>query len=314
MAQNRIRNKGSYAPLSAHYYKDDAIDMAGPEAELLYVRGLAFCADVLSDGYISDRQLLRFVGVGLEDVQARADALVDARLWERDDNIGGYWVRSWLEWNRSRDEITDYQVKDAARKRRPEPEKTPDDPPPTPPRGTPETSERTPNGLPPESVGRPERSPEGIQPRARTPLHSNSTPTPENTLPLAELAEPDPSPPPIDPLVRFNEFWAAFPRRLDRRAAEKAWRAAMNRGADPNLVISAARGYAVAKLSSEKRYIKHPATWLNAGAYDNEHEPAPDWADQARGSRTRTDEWQALKRSSPDARTNLRAITGGEAC
>ena len=138
MAVNKIRRNGSYAPLSAHYYKDDAVDEAGLDAELLYVRGLAFCADVLSDGFISDRQLVRFVGVGMTDAMDRAKRLVAVGLWEVVD--GGFVVRSWLDWNRSRAEITDYQAKDAARKARsarPRTDSDPPDPepPPTPPSG-----------------------------------------------------------------------------------------------------------------------------------------------------------------------------------
>lgn len=113
---NRVRRNGSYAPLSAHYYKDDAIAQAGERAELLYVRGLAFCADVLSDGFISDLQLTRFVGVGLAGVKARADALDRAGLWFRDDDEGGWWVRSWDKWNCTRAEIQEKLHADAARK------------------------------------------------------------------------------------------------------------------------------------------------------------------------------------------------------
>ena len=111
---NKIRRNGSYAPLSAHYYKDDAIAEAGEKAELLFVRGLAFCADILKDGFISDVQLVRFVGVGMRDAKARADRLVDVGLWERAD--GGYIVRSWEKWNQSLAEIKAKQKADAERK------------------------------------------------------------------------------------------------------------------------------------------------------------------------------------------------------
>lgn len=115
MAVNQIKRNGSYAPLSAHYFKDDAIAEAGEKAELLYVRGLAFCADVLSDGHISDVQLTRFVGVGMRDAKQRAERLVEVGLWER--NGSGYVVRSWAVWNLTKDEIRDKQAKDAERKR-----------------------------------------------------------------------------------------------------------------------------------------------------------------------------------------------------
>ncbi len=114
MTVNQVRRNGSYAPLSAHYYKDDAIAEAGERAELLYVRGLDFCADMLEDGRISDIQLTRFVGVGMNDAKKRADKLVETGLWER--NGTGYIIRNWHKWNLSKAEISEKQRKDSERK------------------------------------------------------------------------------------------------------------------------------------------------------------------------------------------------------
>lgn len=116
MPNNKIRRNGSYAPLSSRYYKDDAIANAGEKAELLYVRGLAFCAEVLENGFISDIQLTRFVGAGLSGIPARAKRLVDSQLWTRDDERKGYWVVTWLKWNQSKDEIAEKLRKDSDRK------------------------------------------------------------------------------------------------------------------------------------------------------------------------------------------------------
>jgi hypothetical protein len=118
MAVNQIKRNGSYAPLSAHYYKDDAIAEAGPMAELLYVRGLAFCADVLRDGYISETQLTRFVGVGIPQSKKHAERLVLVGLWEKgeEDGTTGYVVKSWAKWNLTKAEIREKQRRDAARK------------------------------------------------------------------------------------------------------------------------------------------------------------------------------------------------------
>lgn len=121
MPVNQVKRNGSYAPLSAHYYKDDAIAAAGEKAELLYVRGLAFCADILSDGLITESQLTRFVGVGMRDAKQRAEALVRVGLWEPaesglwDTEPGGYRVVRWLKWNRSNKEIADKLVSDSSR-------------------------------------------------------------------------------------------------------------------------------------------------------------------------------------------------------
>jgi hypothetical protein len=116
MAVNRVRRNGSYAPLSAHYYKDDKVAAAGERAELLYVRGLAFSADVLKDGFISDIQVTRFAGVGMNDAAKRAARLVAVGLWERDDERGGYVVNAWEKWNQSLAEIQVKQRLDAERK------------------------------------------------------------------------------------------------------------------------------------------------------------------------------------------------------
>lgn len=116
MPNNRVRRNGSYAPLSAHYYKDDAIADVGFKAELLFVRGLAWCADVLSNGFISDTSLRRFVGVGIPGANVLAKELDQSGLWIRDDDEGGYWVRSWDKWNLSREEIAERLQRDSARK------------------------------------------------------------------------------------------------------------------------------------------------------------------------------------------------------
>jgi hypothetical protein len=114
VAVNQIKRNGSYAPLSARYYKDDALATAGESAELLFVRGLAFCAEMLNDGFISDIQLDRFVGVGLTSIKRRAEKLVENGLWEREE--GGYRVTAWAKWNLTKSEIEEKQRRDSTRK------------------------------------------------------------------------------------------------------------------------------------------------------------------------------------------------------
>ena len=87
----------------------------------------------------------------------------------------------------------------------------------------------------------------------------------ENTFALARGSTPS-------ELDLFEDFWITYPRRIDKRAAERAWRAALKRGARPDAVLLAARQFAQAKVGSDPKFIKHPATWLNSGSYDNEPE------------------------------------------
>jgi hypothetical protein len=111
VAVNQIKRNGSYAPLSANYYDDDAIMAAGERAEVLFTRALAFCARTLNDGFITDLQLTTF---RLPGVKARADKLVEVELWERVD--GGFLVIQWPKWNLTKAEIEAKQKKDAERK------------------------------------------------------------------------------------------------------------------------------------------------------------------------------------------------------
>jgi hypothetical protein len=110
----RSKNLGPYAPLSATYYRDDAILEAGERAEVLFARGLAFSSDGNADGFITDRQLTMVIGIGLSGVVKRAEALVQVGLWERVD--GGYNVRSWLKWNKSATELGRVRKQDRERK------------------------------------------------------------------------------------------------------------------------------------------------------------------------------------------------------
>jgi hypothetical protein len=73
----------------------------------------------------------------------------------------------------------------------------------------------------------------------------------------------------------FAEFWNAYPKKVAKLAAEKAFAAAAKRGADPAAIIEAAKLYAASERMRIERehtpqYTKHPATWLNGGCWDDE--------------------------------------------
>lgn len=273
MPVNRVKRNGSYAPLSAHYYKDDAIDEAGEAAELLYVRGLAFCADVLSDGFISDRQLVRFVGVGMFDAKERADRLVEVGLWDRGD--GGYLVRSWLDWNRSRAEITDFQKSDAARKRGNR--KDSGQPPHIPPDGDRSESTGRPSGIQPDSDGTSDGTPDGDRAesgtlssagaRARsTNLHSSPTSSSDAAAPQAQQKSID---------EWFDEFWSSWPRKIVKQPSKAAYRAAVKRGNDPERINAVARAQVAVwrtsgKIANDIEHIPHARTWLSQSRFDDE--------------------------------------------
>jgi hypothetical protein len=65
----------------------------------------------------------------------------------------------------------------------------------------------------------------------------------------------------------FVEFWTAYPRKVDRAAAWRAWQR-VTRTTNPDKIIAAVREYPFDV--SRIRYVKHPATWLNAGSWEDD--------------------------------------------
>ena len=123
-----VRKPGVYVALSANYADDEAIMDAGEDAELMYIRMLAYCARTpLTEGWISDRVVLSRLGImprlagngaGNEpgtDAGSRAAKLCSVGLIRRDED--GYRITSWLKWNRSVEEMGRERARDAERKK-----------------------------------------------------------------------------------------------------------------------------------------------------------------------------------------------------
>jgi hypothetical protein len=68
----------------------------------------------------------------------------------------------------------------------------------------------------------------------------------------------------------FDDFWASYPRKVAKRAAEKAYASAIKRGAEPAEILTAVRRYAAVAATSDPKFVAHPTTWLNQGRYDDE--------------------------------------------
>lgn len=76
----------------------------------------------------------------------------------------------------------------------------------------------------------------------------------------------------------FDAWWEAYPRKVAKQDAARAYVAAVKAGAAPDDLLKAARGY-VAELrrnETEERFVKHPATFLRADRWkDYLDRPAP---------------------------------------
>jgi hypothetical protein len=60
----------------------------------------------------------------------------------------------------------------------------------------------------------------------------------------------------------FEAFWAAYPRKEEKRRAWRAWRARLRQRASPTAMTTAARHYATGCQGTERRFIKQAATFL----------------------------------------------------
>jgi hypothetical protein len=66
----------------------------------------------------------------------------------------------------------------------------------------------------------------------------------------------------------FSEFWKDYPKKVDKGAAFRAFRSALNRASFEDIVAGALQ-YANDPNLPDAKYIKNPATWLNADAWEN---------------------------------------------
>nr|DAP08741.1 MAG TPA: replisome organizer protein [Caudoviricetes sp.] len=75
------------------------------------------------------------------------------------------------------------------------------------------------------------------------------------------------------PLSDFETFWALVPRRVGKKAAERAWRAVERRGESQD-AIDGMRAYAAAfaQRGAELKYVPHPSTWLNRRGWEDDLE------------------------------------------
>ena len=98
MARTGFKRPGRYAALAAAYYDDPAIIAVGPDAELWYVRALAWCAaHPETDGVIPLEVAL--YRLGIPDAMSRVITCDSHKLVTRNDDSVS--VTSWVKWNDS---------------------------------------------------------------------------------------------------------------------------------------------------------------------------------------------------------------------
>jgi hypothetical protein len=72
----------------------------------------------------------------------------------------------------------------------------------------------------------------------------------------------------------FDEFWLFYPLKKAKGAAEVAFRRALSK-APAAAVLAGAQRYAAEAATDPGRWLKHPATWLNARCWEDEPTASP---------------------------------------
>ena len=142
--------------------------------------------------------------------------------------------------------------------------------------GQPNPSERVRSGFDPGSISvRSELPPSGGEPFDLSSPNQNQNQNPssnEEDTSATCVAAPSTRRATYPPA--FEAFWDAYPKHKDKKAALKAWKQATKEVPNDTLV-EAAKAYAADK-TRDPQYTKHPATWLNAGAWDDQpDQPTP---------------------------------------
>lgn len=77
---------------------------------------------------------------------------------------------------------------------------------------------------------------------------------------------------PTDSVLRseFERWWTAYPRKVGKKDALKAYRRARREVDATRLVAGAEREAAKLRAGTEPKFIPHPATWLNGGRWEDE--------------------------------------------
>ena len=70
----------------------------------------------------------------------------------------------------------------------------------------------------------------------------------------------------------FLDFWDAYPKRVGRGVAVKAYAKAI-KTADPEKILEGARRYAAARRGQDPQFTAHPSSWLRAERWADEPDP-----------------------------------------
>lgn len=215
----------------------------------LWTRAGSYSAAKLTDGFVPDAMLARLSRTPDEASQE----LVRRGLWKRAK--GGFQFHQWKDrGNLTKEQVEHERSADRQRKRRARQTATQNENPQV--RPVIVRSESTPESTP-ESTG----TPEGIRGLSVSVSESLPPKPPKGRKNYAYDADP-----------KFVEFWEIYPSKNGKPNAFTAWQQALQRGADPDVIIKAAQRYRD-DPQRNPQMTKYPQGWLNDERYNDQPEP-----------------------------------------
>lgn len=228
-----------YLPVDVEFMEDEKIAEAGERAAWLYLGMCLRSKQLVSDGVLTARAVERLPISGTRQRLAR---LIAVGLVEKLDG-NRYRVIAWEKHNSTSSDLIEKAAKKAAgaqlgNHRRWHEERGVTDP----------SCDHC-----AISTGSVHRS------------HSESTKTEGEAE--TETLEATPSRKRDEP-EGFSSFWMAYPRKIAKGAAVKAYAKAL-KTTTPDVLLAAASRFASERLGQDEKFTPHPSTWLNAQRWDD---------------------------------------------
>lgn len=216
-------------------------------AVALWTRAGTWSARNLTDGFVPTGMPARFC----DDSELAVRELLNRGLWKRAK--GGYQFHDWHVYQPTAEGVRTMREKKATAGRlgglaSGKTRST-----------TPSTSEASASAVASRLVEPPTRP---------DPTNNNTS---SSTAPPSTDRQPKPGSD-DDPL--FVRFWAAYPRRIGKGQARKAWATAIKK-TDPELIITAAGDFTSRRGNEDPKFTPHPSTWLNGERWNDSPDPAP---------------------------------------
>lgn len=263
-----------------------------PSALALWTVAGSWSSDNLTDGFVPDHQLPWLIPNGAEEM---ARQLVAARFWKR--VRGGYLFHEWAsdgdgtKRNPTREEVEAERRRKAAAGRKgglaraknanreaiDEKDSGIDEKD----SGIGEASGKRGAHRANADEGTPERdftsgnAPSTTQAPAIAPASAPATDVldpPTRPDPTSKKTSSSPATPATD--EDFDRFWAAYPRRIAKGQARKAWAKAI-KAADPERIIERAGRFAAQRGNEDPKFTPHASTWLNGERWADVPDPTP---------------------------------------